>query len=381
MPVRVRFVWILSLAMCTLTACGDDDDSGPSDSGADPDGGGGGGGDGDGDGDAPCGIAPRSVTEPEDRTFSNLSVAGDTLVFLAADPATSSATIEAVGTNGEGRQTLHTPTSGHRFRSVLAHDDTVYFLQENDEIVSTHELFTLPLTGGTPAALGPGVPDGHIFGIDDTHLFTVRDAIFERIALTDGSVERVGSMPTAGTPLHVQLSGDHIFFDAGMAGTSNPHLVYRLDKTATDAAPEVLWDTSEGSDPCYILLGNLLATPTKLVCGYFDLATRNRDGTNQEILFDGSVLTGTKVPMAVDGETVYVGSVGEAPRRLTRMTSAGEDEEVIVCDTGSVGNKRLDGYFPIINVYEFVVGATELFWVETDTDSAEALNSIRRATK
>jgi hypothetical protein len=62
------------------------------------------------------------------------------------------------------------------------------------------------------------------------------------------------------------------------------------------------------------------------------------------------------------------------------MTSAGEDHEVVVCDTGTIGNKVVDGFITIQNAYEVVVGDTEVYWIEqVDIDPPSYV--IRRAAK
>jgi hypothetical protein len=368
-----------------LAGCGDDgsaSDGGSAGTGGDGDGDGDGGdGDGDGDGES-CTIPPREVTEATEQTLSNLSVSGDKLAFISSEPATLFGTIEVIGIDGEGQETLHSPEGQRRVRSVMAHGDTVYFLEKNEEIVSRFELFSVPLAGGTAERIGDGgIETGAIFGIDDSHVFTVRDHIIERFAIDGGALERVGSL--AGASLsNLRLSGDDIFFAAGTERGAM-HGVYRLDKAGTDAEPEKLWDIPQQDDPCYIILGGLFATPTKLVCGYFSLAARDRDGTMEDILFDGDVLTGLRIPFAVDGEDVYYGGYQEVRSPLSRMTSAGEDVEVLACDTGRIAHKLLDAFFPMANTFEVVVGDSDVFWIEQDPgdDEAPPTHKIRAATK
>ena len=364
-----------------LAGCGDDgsgSDGGSSGtSGGDGDAG---DGDGDGDGDS-CDIPPLEVTEAGERILSNLSVSGDKLVFVSGDPMSLLSTIEVIGADGEGRQTLHTPEGQRRVRSAMAHEDVVYFLEENEEIVSTYELFSIPIDGGAATRIGDsGVPSGYIFGIDDTHVYAVHQAVFERIAIDGGAATRIGSLDGAGTPSNVRLSGDDIFFSAGTNG-GQMRGVYQLDKTASDAQATQLWAIGD-DDPCYIILGGLFATPTKLVCGYFSLATRGRDGMDEAILFDGMVLDGPKIPFATDGEVFYYGGYQGGTSPLSRMTSAGEDQEVIACDTGNISNKLIDASFAIANAYEVVVGDTEVYWIELSApDETPPTYKIRRAAK
>lgn len=388
--MRLQMIGLSLFAAITLCACiGDDDSPAPDgrggsggDSGTGGDGGGGDGGGGSGGtgGGTECDLPALQVTEPAANTLSNLSVGSDALVFISSEPTTLFGTIDAVGFDGEGRQTLHSPTGQRRVRSVIADGETVYFLEENEDIVSAFELFSVPITGGTAERVGEAaIGDGYIFGLDATHLYLLDDSAtlssVVRIHKSTGAKETIGRAAGEGATYgHVQLAGDHIYFWAG-----TPATVYALDKTATDTDATLLW-AAGSPDRCGFPLGGLFASDDKLVCGYFSLAARDLDGMNETVLFAGMVLDGAKIPLAADGASFYYGGPNQGAA-LLRMTNTGEDITEVVCNTGVIANQLVDAFFPIQFEYEVAVGESDIFWIETRMVDGGYEHLIRRAAK
>lgn len=370
-------------AVFFLSACGDDDggSSGSSGTGGSSGSSGASGASGASGMGGSCAIDAQHVTEAELFQLSNLSVAGDKVVFIASDTRTRFSTVEVVGVDGTGRMTLHSPTGSRRVGSAKADGDSAYFLEKTEDAVSRYELFSVPLAGGAAAAVGgAGIESGYIIGFDATHVFVLEELITSsrvvRIAKSDGASEIVGGATTGATYYHVQLAGEDVFFVAGA-----PAVVYGVPKAASDATAIMLWEAPMTNDPCGFPLGGLLAAGDRLVCGYTSLATRELDGTGESLVFGGTLDTGFKFPIASDGARYYHAdpNLGGA---LVRRSVVDGDVTVIACDTGRLGNKLADAFFPIQMEYEGAVGTNDVFWIEVGMDSdSNATFRIRRAAK
>jgi hypothetical protein len=276
-------------------------------------------------------------------------------------------------------------------RSAFARGEDVFFLEEDEEIVSSYELWRVPVAGGDAERIGTsGFASGHIFGADDTHVYVVHNtnsgAAFQRADIESGEIERMAFAEGSGTPFQVSLSGDDVFFVAGRAGSSasQPLEIYTFQKTDTDATPTSLW-VIDDSDQCYLILGGLRATPTKIACGFSGVMTRDRDGTMPNTLIEPNIIEPLNILVATDAENLYlmetVDAMGEELGRMKRIGSDGEGLTPVVCDLGSVGNKLSDAFFPRANEYEVIVGEGSVFWVERRFDGTDNSYVLRRADK
>lgn len=392
--MAVRVGWTIRASfLAALVACGDG--GGSSEEGRD---GGSGGGSGNGENSGgssdECDAMGRDVTEPDKFVLSNLTIAGDRLVFLSADPGFAVApTIESVKLDGSDRTVLHTSTGKRRVRSVYALDDRVFFLEDNEDLVAKLELFQMPLGGGDVARLGnTESEDGYIFGVDDTHVHLVRNTIqpsgsvFERVAIEGGDLTVTATITGTGTPLHVTLAGDDAFFYAGIAGSAGattPGSVYGFASSGSNVTPTALWQSGP-EDPCGFPLGGLVATPQKLGCGFAGVATYSREGEGPTELIPRASSMPLNIVVESDGENLYMIETSDGTSRNARMkrTPSGEsDVSVVVCDLGMVSNQLVDGFFPIAPEYEVAVGATDVFWIEQNREGSTVQYRLRAATK
>lgn len=399
--MALRMGWALRAGMlATLVACGDGgggSGAGDADGGATTGGGGGGGasaGSGDTGGmNGACDRMGRDVTEQGSKILSNLTVSGDTLVYLAGDPTLLMApTVESVKTDGTSPAVLYTSTGRRRVHSVFAYGDSVFFYEDNEDVVPKHELFRIPLTGGEATRVGAVAnEDGYIFGVDESHVYLVRNtdqpvgSVFERVEIATGTLSVIGTITETGTPGHVMLSGNDVFFHAGFAGSraSEPSNVYGFAKDADNATPSILWETGP-QDPCGFPLGGLVATPTKLGCGFSAVASHNRDGSEPLVLIERDAVGPLNIVVASDAENLYLieTSSGEArDARMKRTKSTAGEVTNVVCDLGTVANQLVDGSFPIGYEWEVVVGESEVYWVERASGEEGQLYQLRAAAK
>lgn len=395
--MALRMGWALRAGMlATLVACGD---------------GGGGSGAGDADGGATsgdgasagsgdtggtngsCDRMGRDVTEQGGKILSNLTIAGDTLVYLAGDPKLLMApTVESVKVDGTSPAVLYTSTGRRRVRSVFAYGDSVFFYEDNEDVVAKHELFRLPLAGGEATRVGDVANEGgYIFGVDESHVYLVRNtaqpvgSVFERVEIATGALSVIGTITGTGTPGHVMLSGNDVFFHAGFAGpgASQPSNVYGFAKDADNATPSILWEAGP-QDPCGFPLGGLVATPTKLGCGYGAVASHNRDGSEPLVLIERDALAPLNIVVASDAENLYLieTSSGQArDARMKRTKSTVGEVTNVVCDLGTVANQLVDGAFPIAYEWEVVVGEREVYWIERASGEDGELYQLRAGAK
>lgn len=382
-----------------IVACGDD---GPSDSGAsaatdDP-----ATGDPSADesadesgGEYTCDASPRDVIAPGVEVLSGMTLAGSTLVVLVTDPGLAAPPrIDAIGVDGSGRTTLATGTDAIRFTSVFAYGDTAYFLQRDyADPVPTDALYSVPITGGTPAPVGDvALEDAAIFDADATGVYIVRNTLtpignsFERVDAATGALTNVGAIVDKGTPVQLHASTDRIVFHTGGIGADagGPREVVALAKDATGATPTLLWMTDPGTDECGLPLGGLFPTPTKIACGFSDVAVRNADGSAPQVLLERAITEPLNVLVATDVENLYlIDTVAPTDRTGTMLRIATDDPTIvpIACDIGKVAYALVDGSFPNQTEYEVVVGATDVFWIEEFFDGAAFQYSLRAIAK
>lgn len=386
------------ICLASSPACGDD--GGPAADGSDGHGSAGSSADGSTHGDATAGgcaaAASRSLLADHPRGLTGLSVVdGGDLVALSVAVGTPTQVVRVDGQDG-GATTLFESQGDRRIESLIAAGDTIYYLErDNADPLGAAELFTLPIAGGTPTRVGDvGFDVGRLFAVADGYVYNWRDtdqpvaAVFERVDVAAAAIERIATTADGtGTPFHVTLSGDTIFFMQGFAGAgaSEPVHVYAMAKDADDVAPDDLFQAPT-DDPCFGPLGGLFATPTKLACGYADVFVRDRDGGNPTALLESMSLDPGYLLGAADGENLYVLQViapgGAQDGRIVRIASSGGELVDIACDVGPIGNPLIDGFFPDQTEYEIAFGDTEMFWIEAGNDDAgNPRYAVRAATK
>jgi hypothetical protein len=357
-------------------------------------GGSGTGGSGSG-GSGSCDASGMDLLANQDHELSGLSLGNGRLAFLAADLTLASpATIDTIKTDGTGRVTLYSPMDQRRVHQLLASGDTVYFLEVNNaDVVPEEALFSVPLAGGTPMQLGTGkFPGARFVGIDDTNLYLAQNTdqpvgvIFQRVELASGDVTKAATLTDVGTAVHLQLSGDDIFFVASGAGADAGMVsAYSFPKNGSNVTPTKLWTEDAMRDSCNLSLGGLVATPTKVACGLFGVETRSRTGTSANAIIAEDLTNRAYAVVASSGEDLYLmtpPTTNDGVGHLDRIESSGGDITPIACDVHTLENHLADGTFPVQNEFEAFVGGDQLYWIEKHAPaSGDASWFIRHAPK
>lgn len=237
--------------------------------------------------------------------------------------------------------------------------------------------------GGEAEQIGTSTfSNGRVIGADASSAYLHDDATpgtIERVDLTAGTSEVMGEVAGGGI-LQPSLSGDELFFVAG------PQLqtVWRLPTDATEADPEEVF-VANPSGGCGFPLGGLVATPTKLICGYMNaFAYARADGAEEGQLVEGDRRQpAAHLPPASSGESVYfIGeNDGQRDTALLRASSDGSDETAVICDMGDVADLLDDAVFPILNHPQIGVSGEHIYWIErrVDEETEMATYSLRRA--
>ncbi|HEX4341015.1 MAG TPA: hypothetical protein VH062_34135 [Polyangiaceae bacterium] len=344
------------------------------------------------DGGGSCSVSGTDLTTDATHQLSGLSFGGDRLAFLSSDlTLTDAPTIDTVHTNGTGRTTIYTPTGERRVNALITHGTTVYFLELNDDPSPMQELFSLPVAGGTATRLGAATFNAARFvGADDTSLYLVWDtdqpvgAVFARIVETTGAKATAATLENVATPFYPQLSGDSIYFVDSTIGDPITTNTYGFPKAGADVTPTLLWTSNDTTDTCYLGIGGLTATPTKLVCGLFGVESHARTGGTGAVVVPKDLTMRANEVVASDAENVYLNtppmdstSVGT----LQRVASTGGAITPIACDVRELENHMADGVFPIQNEFEVIVGGDQLYWIEKNVSTADTTWTIRSAAK
>jgi hypothetical protein len=135
-------------------------------------------------------------------------------------------------------------------------------------------------------------------------------------------------------------------------------------------------------DPCGFPLGGLIATDSKLACGFANVSVYGRDGASPEQILARTDTNLLAIPMATDGERIYMGGRSEGGATpLWRIDSDGSDLTAVACDSGEIGNQEEGNNFPIQYEYEMVVGDSDVFWIEYRMDGSDFEFLIRSTPK
>jgi len=338
-------------------------------------------------GSAACSVRARDLGAPSSVAISDLTVTATQLVYLVSRPIP---TIDALVLASGEQSTLFTSRGRRKVRSVYARGGDVFFLEDNEDVVPAKELFRLPAAGGTPERVGThAFPDGDIFAVDDGYVFVWRNtdqpvgSVFERVDIATGALDVMARIEGTGTPSHVTLSGDQVFFTAGAAGSATARSVYAFSSSAAAATPSVLWEVGP-TDVCGFPQGGLAATPTKLVCGFGGVGVRERDGSAPQTIVAPNPDQGLNKLVAVDGENAYligIAGPGVHDARMKRVASTGGAVSAVVCDLGAVATRLEGGFFPIAAEHEVVVGEEDVFWVEQAVSDSGVSHQLRAAAK
>jgi hypothetical protein len=244
-------------------------------------------------------------------------------------------------------------------------------------------LFRVASTGGDAEQIGTDTfSSGRLIGADESFAYLHDDGTpgtLVRVDLAAGTSEVIGEVPGGGV-LQPSLSGSELFFVAG-AGLQT---VWRLPTDATGAEAEEVF-VANPSGGCGFPLGGLVATPTKLVCGYMNAFAYAREGgaPEEQILEGDPTKPATHLVAASSGELVYmVGqNDGTVDTALLRARSDGSDETAVICDMGKVADQLASASFPIFNQPQIGVSGDSIYWVEQrlDEETATLTHSLRRA--
>ena len=289
--------------------------------------------------------------------------------------------------DGTGRQTIHMSTGERRVHSIWANGDDVFFLEENEDAAPVSEVFKVPFEGGVPTRLGAATfSEARIFGVDRGSVFISAQGEnfsrrYVRVDVMTGEVQVAASTTEGSTPLHVQLAGDEVYFEQGVDDVAS---LFQFARDGLDATPTQVG--APGVDPaCFLPVGAITLTPTKLLCGYSEVAAFDRDGTHGQVILQRDELVRRYLPVATFGEDVIVlrpGDGRDRPGQLSRLSTAGVTPLTLARDLGITAHRFTDDFFPNTSEWPVVVLRTAVYFVEVTpwgTDGAETYH-VRRVT-
>jgi hypothetical protein len=330
-----------------------------------------------------CELTSTVVVDAIAGSVTAMSVGSTEVVFVVRDDAFVTH-IESVPLAGGDRTTLHTSAGGDVVVSVLVVGSDVLFL-ETPAGEQASALFSLPLGGGAPTAIGMSTWAGaeRLVAADADSAYVVYlepNSVIDRVDRASGDSSRVGSADGTGTPSHPQLAGTDLFFVAGMAGETGPSTVYRLDATGNDAAAEAVGAIGADQE-CGFPLGGLTATASALVCGFSAVASYARADVTQRTTLVPGEPSKQRVVVGSSGETVYTIELsnGTTAVRMNKIASSGGDLTPVACDLHKVANQSVDASFPAQNAYQVGFSESDVVWVEQSADATSY--SIRKAPK
>jgi hypothetical protein len=316
-----------------------------------------------------------------------LAVSGTRIAYVIRESLSVPTTLAVIELDGGSGSDLYTSALDEEIVSLAWAGADLVFLQTLPGATESAAM-VIPGTGGTPMQLGTGTFQGaeRIVGTDADAAYVLFNAAggaaVDRVALSDGAVTRVGTISGSGTGIHPVLAGGDIFVQAGPAGGTDPGEVYRLGTGDTDAEAEVVGAIG-GHEACGFPLGGLAATPTRLVCGFADVATFARaDGAPEATIVEGGS-TDPHIVVGSSGERVFMiqRSDGVVAAQIQAVDAGGGDIEVLACDARKVADLTLDGFFPNQAEYQFAVADGAVVWAQETFAEGEttATWSIRRA--
>jgi hypothetical protein len=354
-------------------------------SGAGEPGAGGGDSPGMGGGTSACAEEAETLKAELGAFGAGLTVSETSIAYVTRLDAGTPTDLSVMAHDGSGDGVIYSSAEGFAIGSVTWSGEDVLFLEAADG-ETANALYTVPGAGGEAVQVGTDTfEDARLLGADADSAYLYQDglpmAVILRVTLADGTVETIAAVPAPGTIMHPVFAGDEIFFLGGSALEST---VYRVATTDTGADPTEVF-TSADNPGCGFPQGGLVATPTKLVCGYVDVAAVARDdGTSEGVIVEGDLVNGPgNIVVASSEESIYTIEFNDGKRDTTmrRVSSDGSNEVPLVCDVGRVATQLTDGFFPISNHYQIGVGGGRLVWVEerVSEDDVVSSTSIRSA--
>jgi hypothetical protein len=338
---------------------------------------------GGGTGSGTC-LEEAETLNPDLGAFgAGIAVSETSIAYVTRVDAGTATDLSVMAHDAGGDGVIYSSALGFAIGSITWSEDNVLFLEAPDGD-SANALYTIPGAGGDPVQIGAATfESGRLLGADADAAYVYEDGLtmsaILRVTLADGAVETVATVPPPGAILHPVFAGDEIFFLGGDMAS----IVYRVATADTDGdATEVF--AAADSPGCGFPLGGLVATPTKLVCGYQNVAAIAReDGTVDGVIVEGDL---TKAPahvvVASSEESIYTIELndGSFDATMRRVSSDGSDEVPLVCDVGRVATQLTDAFFPISNHYQIGVGGGRIVWVEERvSDDDVVTTSIRSA--
>ncbi len=384
-------------AMVSVVACGGSGGGGSSSGGA-PDGGGtlpDGAIDPTGDaGDA--GACPPAPVKVVDAFAGSLDVTGDEVVFmdlggggefLSATDRTR--TVRKVKLDGTGDTVLYTALAKHQINDVKTVGTTVFFLEsERDEFGNeATTLFSMPIGGGTPTAVGKHVDPtvgldfdrlDAIITADADSVFVVRGAAtgegsLWRFAIAGGAESLVNRGAINTKPQKV--GSDFYFLSSAIpSGQVNFDSIVKVPAAGGDP-------TAVGTEICR---GDLTAGSFGLLCaGSGETTTSNKlshwnlDGSGHAVIFELPTSGQVVYIGPSDGTSVYVESaVREGTKTsLYKVPLAGGPAAVIACDREEITRRKTyaasgsNGAY--VSELDMVTTPTEVVWTETRKESGQ----------
>ena len=384
----------LGLAGVSAGACGSDGGDGSS-SGSTSDGGGvlpDGAVDPAADaGDAgDAGMCPPAPTKVVDAFAGSLDVSGDEVVFmdlggggefLSATDRTG--TVRKVKLDGTGDTVLYTALAKHQINDVKTVGSTVFLLEsERDEFGNeATTLFSMPVSGGTPTAVGKHVDPtvgldfdrlDAIITADADSVFVVRGAAtgegsLWRFAIAGGAESLIYRGAINSKPQKV--GGDFYFLSSAIpSGQVNFDSVVKVPATGGD--PVAIGTAICRGDLTAGTFGLLCAgsgeTTTSSKLSHWDLG-----GAGHSVIFSLPTSGQSVYIGPSDGTSVYVeSSVREGTKTsLFKAPLAGGPPTVIACNREEITRRKTfagsgsNGAY--VSELDMVMTPSELVWTET----------------